>query len=139
MDGVLDHRVYRAAFVPALVALFVVAFSLADPAKPRTTRLAPDAFQVSRAFGAIDPPPAGSLRELAQRFPSRRPGSPGDEGLAARVARTFRSAGFAGPAAIRRDRFSARTIAGTTDLEDVIATRQGISSRAIVVIAHRDA
>ena len=30
----LDHRVYRAAFLPALVAVFVLAFSLTDPPKP---------------------------------------------------------------------------------------------------------
>jgi hypothetical protein len=43
---VLDVRVYRAAFLPALVALFVAAFSLADrpppvaslPASRRRTR-----------------------------------------------------------------------------------------------------
>ena len=39
----LDHRVYRAAFVPALVALFVVAFSLADPAAQYTVTECPRA------------------------------------------------------------------------------------------------
>src|SRR6478735_3150357 len=85
--GVLDHRVYRAAFLPALVALFVVAFSLADPARPRTTTLAPDAFQADRAFGPENPPPAGSLRALAATFPYRRAGSRGDNRLADAVAR----------------------------------------------------
>src|SRR5689334_19767916 len=66
---VLDHRVYRAAFVPALVALFIVAFSLTDPAAPRTTFLAPDAFEGQSAYGAADPPPRDSLRELTQAFP----------------------------------------------------------------------
>ncbi|MEA2295339.1 MAG: hypothetical protein QOE86_2978 [Solirubrobacteraceae bacterium] len=142
MGGVLDHRVYRAAFLPALVALFVVAFSLADPAMPRTTRLAPDAFQADRAFGPENPPASGTLRGLAQAFPNRRPGSPGDTGMADRVAQIFESTGFAGHgqgATIRRVRFNADTIDGERRLEDVIATRQGLSSRSIVVIAHRDA
>jgi hypothetical protein len=139
---VLDHRVYRAAFLPALVALFVVAFSLGDPAKPRTSDLAPDAFQADRAFGPADPPPAGSLRSLAQDFPNRRPGSTADGRLADRMASLFERSGFAGRgegATIRRVRFSGDTIDGEADLEDVIATRQGLSSHSIVVVAHRDA
>src|SRR4051795_5080659 len=50
MGSVLDHRVYRAAFLPALVALFVVAFSLTDPARPRTTRLVAGSFVGGRAL-----------------------------------------------------------------------------------------
>jgi hypothetical protein len=136
---VLDHRVYRAAFVPALVALFIVAFSLTDPAAPRTTLLAPDAFDGQSAYGAADPPPRDSLRELAQAFPDRRPGSAGDNGLAGRVAQAFRATGFATPADIRRDVFPATTVDGRRDLQNVVATRQGLSSHTIVVIAHRDA
>jgi len=128
---VLDHRVYRAAFLPALVALFVLAFSLSDPPRARTTRLAPLAFDAGRAFT--------SLRELARTFPDRRPGSTGDAGLADRVAAYFRSTGFAKGTGVRREYFPATTIEGKTELENVVATRQGLSSRTIVVLAHRDA
>ena len=133
---------YRAAFLPALVALFVVAFSLADPARPRTTTLAPDAFQADRAFGPENPPPTGSLRELAATFPYRRAGSHGDNRLADSVARIIQRSGFAGRgegATIRRVHFTGRTIDGKRDLQDVIATRQGLSSHSIVIVAHRDA
>ena len=139
MGAVLDHRVYRAAFLPALVALFVLAFSLSDPGAPRTTRLAPDAFDAGRTFGSNDPPPRNSLRELVAAFPSRRAGSSGDAGLADRVARAFTVTGFAGPSGVRRDAFVGETPDGPTDLEDVVAVRQGLSSRSIVVLAHRDA
>ena len=40
----LDVRVYRAAFLPALIALFVAAFSLQDRPAPTTTGLSADAF-----------------------------------------------------------------------------------------------
>src|SRR6476620_2344637 len=75
---VLDVRVYRAAFLPALVALFVAAFSLADRPPPATTSQAADAFDGSRAYGTSEPPQRNSLRELARAFPGRTPGSPGD-------------------------------------------------------------
>jgi hypothetical protein len=137
MGRVLDHRVYRAAFVPALVALFVVAFSLGDRPAPRTTRLAPDAFDAQRAFGSGAQPQRDSLLELAKAFPDRRPGSPGDLGLADRAAQWFVSTGFTRD--VRRVSFEARTIAGTTELTDVLARRVGLSSRTVVVLAHRDA
>src|SRR3954469_19885860 len=81
---VLDVRVYRAAFLPALVALFVAAFSLADRPPPATTTQSADAFDGGRAFGSATPPPRNSLRELAHTFPARAPASPGDDGLAGR-------------------------------------------------------
>src|SRR3954471_22265324 len=83
---VLDVRVYRAAFLPALVALFVAAFSLVDRPSPATTRQAADAFDGGRAFGTASPPVRNSLRELGRAFPDRTPSSAGDAGLADRVA-----------------------------------------------------
>ena len=69
--AVLDVRVYRAAFLPALVALFVAAFSLADRPAPATSPLAADAFDGARAFGGAAPL-RNSLAELARSFPDRR-------------------------------------------------------------------
>ena len=71
----LDVRVYRAAFVPALVAVFVAAFSLADRPAPATSPLAADAFDSGAAFGDAARPQRNSLNELARAFPSRTPGS----------------------------------------------------------------
>ena len=123
----LDVRVYRAAFLPALVALFVAAFSLADRPAPATTPLAADAFDGERAFGDRAPL-RNSLTELARSFPDRQPGTADDAALADRVAETLeRGRGF------RVTRESAGGI------ETVTGVRPGLSSRRIVVLAHRDA
>jgi hypothetical protein len=123
----LDVRVYRAAFLPALVALFVAAFSLADRPAPATTEAAADAFDGERAFGGRAPL-RNSLAELAGSFPDRRPGTADDAALADRVADTLsRGRGFR----------VARETAG--EVETVIGVRPGLSSRRIVVLAHRDA
>ena len=128
----LDVRVYRAAFLPALVALFVAAFSLADRPAPATTPLAADAFDGRRAFGARAPL-RNSLAELARSFPDRRPGTADDAALADRVAGTLgRPSRNQGPAfRVTRER--------TGDVETVVGVRPGLSSRRIVVLSHRDA
>src|SRR3954447_20392529 len=92
--AVLDTRLYRAAFLPALIAVFVCAFSLTDRPPPATTPLAADAFDTSRAFGSPRQPPRDSLRELSRTFPDRRPGSSGDNELATRVQRALDRAAF---------------------------------------------
>ena len=129
----LDARVYRAAFVPALLAVFVVAFSLEGRPRPATTRLAADAFDGARTYGGARV--RNSLVELGGTFPQRRPGSTGDAALADRVARTLTAAGFR--VSRRQDR--GRTVDGTTALETVEGVRPGRSGRRIVVLAHRDA
>ena len=127
----LDVRVYRAAFVPALIALFVAAFSLADRPDPVASPLAADAFDGERAFGARAPL-RNSLAELASSFPDRRPGSAGDTRLADRVAATLGRPGRQGPAfRVTRER--------SGDIETVVGVRPGLSSRRIVVLSHRDA
>ena len=71
----LDVRVYRAAFLPALIAVFVAAFSLADRPAPTTTGLSAEAFDAASAFGDAAKPRRNSLNELARTFPSRAAGS----------------------------------------------------------------
>ena len=134
----LDVRVYRAAFIPALVAVFVAAFSLADRPAPATSSLAADAFDGAVAFGDEARPQRNSLSELARAFPARRPGSADDAGLADRVAealgrkdRRTRRAAF--------DVTRASRPSGGEALETVVGVRPGLSSRRIVVLAGRDA
>ena len=128
----LDVRVYRAAFLPALLALFVVAFSLEGRPSPLRTRAVADAFDPARAYGTGRV--RDSLLQLGRAFPERRPGAAGDAALADRVDEVFRAAGFD----VTRTRTAGRTVDGETELETVVGVRPGLSSRRIVVLAHRD-
>lgn len=136
----LDHRVYRAAFLPAIVAFFVVAFSLGDRPAPVTTRVAPDAFNAERVLGApVDPLP-DSLRGLAAAYPRRRPlDGGGAMPMADLIAETFRVTRFASGGSVRRFDIEADTIDGRATVDAVVAERKGFVGRRIVVIAHRDA
>ncbi len=119
--------------MPALIALFVVAFALQGRPSALRTRTIADAFDPARAYGA--PSVRGSLFELGESFPRRRPGSPGDAALARRVARGLRAAGFA----VERTRAEGATVDGDRTLETVVGVRPGVSDRRIVLLAHRDA
>ncbi|MGH2945858.1 MAG: hypothetical protein ACRDPC_06275, partial [Solirubrobacteraceae bacterium] len=128
----LDVRVYRAAFLPALVALFIAAFSLADRPAPATSPLEAGAFAGDRAFGGRAPL-ENSLTELGRSFPDRRPGSADDHALADRVAATLSAPDRSGRPAFRTNRQR------VADVETVVGVRPGLSSRRIVVLTHRDA
>lgn len=134
----LDVRVYRAAFLPALIAVFVAAFSLADRPAPTTTGLSAAAFDAESAFGDPARPQRNSLNELARTFPDRAAGSIGDARLADRVAQTLgqRERSSRRPA-FEVSRQSTRW--DDDDLETVVGVRPGLSSRRIVVLASRDA
>ncbi len=124
----LDSRLYRAAFIPLLLVLLIVAFSLTVRPRPIGTTLSPDTFSGERAFR--------QLNELAERFPDRRPGSAADRELAAVIAAELRQSV---PGTVQLTRFEGRTIDGKRDLVNVTATRPGAPGPAIVVVAHRDA
>ena len=123
----LDLRVYRVAFIPAILALALAAFSLADRPRGATTVLSPDAFDGARALR--------ELNRLARGFPERAPGGAGDQALADRVARDFRAARMT----VDERSFEASTEVGRRTLTTVVGRRQGVSARQIVVLAHRDA
>jgi hypothetical protein len=134
---VLDARVYRTAFLPALFALFVAAFALADRPDPARTTLPADAFTASRAFGSGATPEPQSLNGLANAFPDRAAGSSGDNRMADLVEQVFKAPDDAG----QRAPFTVHrliTPSSTGDLTTVVATRPGQSDRRIVVLAHRD-
>lgn len=122
-----DPRIYRAALLPALLALVVAAFSLQSAPGASVTTLAPEAFNGARAFR--------TLEGLASEFPRRRPGSAGDRALAGRVGAVLRASGFH----VSTRELAAGTIDGTRTLRTVIGVRPGLSSQRIVVLAHRDA
>jgi hypothetical protein len=131
---VLNGRIYRAAFLPLLFALVIAGFSLTGRTAPLSSSLAPEAFEGARAFA--------TLQGLARQFPERRPGSAGDQRLAAYVAQTLRGLGSAakGGFAVSTRSVNAQTIEGQRTLTMVIAQRPGTTGEApIVILAHRDA
>jgi hypothetical protein len=120
----IEPRIYRAAFIPALLAFVVAMFSLESrpPAVPQA--LAADVlFDGNVALSAT--------KRMVQQYPDRRPGSNGDQLSAGNVASSFRAQHFD----VTVDRFSAEN----KDLVNVIGRRIGESPRQLVVIAARDA
>ncbi|HWX52259.1 MAG TPA: M28 family peptidase [Solirubrobacteraceae bacterium] len=130
----LNGRLYRAALLPVVFALAIAAFSLTGRPRPLTATLAPDAFQGERAMS--------DLASLQAQFPARRPGSPGDQALAERIAHTIEGLGgtAGGGFSVQIHSFSAQTIDGERTLTTVVAQRPGSTSETpIVIVAHRDA
>ncbi|MDQ6806020.1 MAG: M28 family peptidase, partial [Actinomycetota bacterium] len=124
----LNPRIYRAAFLPVFVAVVVLAFSFHHEPGALGTNLAPAAFNGQAAFNR--------LTNLAEHYPSRRPGSPGDNGVASQIASSLHAyKNFT----VTQSTFQARTVDGTRTMQTVIGEQPGSSSGRIVVIAHRDA
>jgi hypothetical protein len=120
----IEPRVYRAAFVPALLALVLTMFSLQSRPGPLEQGLAADVLFDGR-LAAIE------TSRLAEREPDRRAGRAGDRRTADLVFDRLAARGFR----VERTRF---THAGR-ELENVIGRRAGRSRRQIVIVAARDA
>jgi hypothetical protein len=123
---VVDPRIYRASFVPALLALIVAMFSLGSRPAPRVSDLAPDAFSGMDAF--VD------MRAFMDRYPARTAGSPGDAALGDLVETRFRALGME----TTRQRFFADVDGREQELSNVIGRLRGRSDREVVLMAHRD-
>jgi hypothetical protein len=124
----LDPRLYRAAFVPVLLALLVAAFSLQDRPRPIGTTQSSESFDGFRA--------QKTLEDLAARYPSRRPGGVADTRLAHEIATQLRRTV---PGTVEEHHYAGDTIDGKRDLIDVVAQRPGVPGPGLVVVAHRDA
>ncbi|MDX6586628.1 MAG: hypothetical protein QOI31_1101 [Solirubrobacterales bacterium] len=122
-----DLRLYRLAFIPALAALVVLAFSLRgvpSPVEPPPGTLEFDAASAAK-----------STRDVLAVGGSRAPGSEEDNAVADLVAERFGSVvtGSLGEQTVKA------TIDGEeTELRNVLLTLPGESDHAIVVIAGRD-
>lgn len=120
----IEPRIYRAAFVPALLAVVLVMFSLESRPRPLPQGLAADVlFEGDQA--------AAEGRRIAAEHPDRVAGSPGDRAVAGEVGRAFSSSGFT----VERQRFTH----DGDELVNVIGRRAGRSRQQVVVIAARDA
>ncbi|MDQ4048159.1 MAG: hypothetical protein M3131_02060 [Actinomycetota bacterium] len=120
----LEPRIYRAAFVPALLAMVLVMFSLESRPRPLAQGLAADVLFDGRQAAA-------AARLIVAGARDRRAGTPGDRAVAATVRQAFKRRGFG----VQVDRFGQ----GGKDLVNVVGRRAGKSRRQIVVVAARDA
>src|SRR3954447_25366385 len=84
---VIEPRIYRAAFLPALLALVLVAFSLQTAPRAVPQGLAADALFEGVAT-------ASQVRDIAATTPDRRAGQRGDLAVSSRVKQAFVSHGF---------------------------------------------
>ena len=120
----IEPRIYRAAFVPALLAVVLVMFSLESRPRPLPQGLAADVlFEGEQA--------AADARQIATDHPDRTAGSRGDAATAGVVRRAFADSGFA----VELQRFEH----DGHELVNVIGRRAGRSRRQILVVAARDA
>jgi hypothetical protein len=121
---VIEPRIYRAAFVPALLAVVLVMFSLESRPRPLPQGLAADVL--------FDGEQAASVaRRIVAEHPDRRAGTVGDEIVAAEVGRDFESRGL--EVEMQELEHDGK------ELVNVIGRRPGSSRREVVVVAARDA
>lgn len=120
----IEPRIYRAAFVPALLAVVLAMFSLESRPRPLPQGLAADVLFDGRQAAA-------TADAIAAREPDRRAGTRGDRATAALVADTFADRGFT----VERDAFRSRD----RDLINVSGRRPGRRREQVVVVAGRDA
>lgn len=123
----IDFRLYRLAFIPALLAVVVVMFSLEgapDPLEPVTP---PSTFEGDRA--------ATLAQQIAKTAPDRSPGSPGDAATADLVADRF---GEIPAGVVSEQRFDASYAGDTVSLRNVLLTLPGDAEATIVIAAPRD-
>jgi hypothetical protein len=121
---VIEPRVYRAAFLPAILAFVVAMFSLEDQPPPAPLDTAADVIFEGDAATA-------EAERIVRREPDRRAGTEGDAATADLVAASFEERGFD----VEVDEFSE----SGHELRNVIATRTGSERERIVVMAARDA
>lgn len=120
----IEPRIYRAAFVPAVLAVILVMFSLESRPPPLPQGLAADVLFDGRQAAA-------ATRQIVAGDRDRRPGTVGDRAVATSVRRAFEGRDFG----VQVDRFER----DGKPLVNVIGRRAGKSRRQIVVVAARDA
>lgn len=119
----IELRIYRAAFAPALVAAIVGMFSLESRPAPVEQGLAADVLFDARVAAA-------TAQELTEAHPDRRAGSDGGVASARWVGERLADQGFE----TSLQRFSAEG----ERLANVVARRPGASAREIVLAVPRD-
>lgn len=122
-----DLRLYRAAFLPAVVAFVAMMFSLEGM---------PAGLEPIAPTGAYEGERATSIaREIVRIAPERQAGSEGDEAAADLVRQNFDQI----PAgSVSEQEFSAEVDGDDVDLTNVLVTLPGSADRTIAIVASRD-
>jgi hypothetical protein len=124
---VIDLRIWRTALLAAPLALIVAMFSLQEAPKPLEPDLPPDAFDTEAATTLAT--------DLAEQFPSAKPGSETAASLADFVSARFTEV----PSGeVSEQSFEGSVDGEDTDLRNLLVTLPGSSERQIAVIAQRD-
>ncbi len=123
----IDLRLYRLAFLPTLLALVAVMFSLSGAPAAIEPATPPATFEGDRA--------ATLARQIATEAPVRTPGSEGDGRIADLVAERFAEI----PAgAVSEQGFEAEFEDEQVSLRNVLLTLPGDGASTVVVLADRD-
>ncbi len=124
----IDFRLYRLAFLPTLLVVIVVMFSLEGAPEALEPVTPPTTFEGDRA--------AAIARQIATTAPDREPGSEGDAAVADLVLNRFEDV----PAgAVSEQRFEASVDGEDVALRNVLLTLPGDAEATIVIAAARDA
>ncbi len=123
----IDFRIYRAGFVPALAAVVVLLFALTAPPDPLPTAVAPAEFDGKAATRLA--------RQVVEMAPDRAPGSEGDARIADFVAQRF---GQVDGGEVSDQQFTGEFDGNGVDMRNVILTLPGDSPRTLVLMAPRD-
>jgi hypothetical protein len=123
----IDFRLYRVAWLPAIAAFVMVMFSFEGIPTPIEPEIAPTAFDAGRA--------QVNARQILNAAPERPPGSDGDHAVADLVQERFEEI-EAGTAASQS--FELSVDGEDAELRNVAIALPGDSSRAILVLASRD-
>ncbi len=123
----IDFRLYRAGFAPALAAVVVLLFALAAPPDPLPGVVAPAEFDDGAA--------ARTARRIVETAPERPPGSDGDSAVADLVEQRFRQIEGG---QVSEQRFTGEFDGDDVEMRNVVLTLPGDSARTVALLAPRD-
>ncbi len=123
----INLRLYRLAFAPALLAVIVLMFSLEG---------APDAVEPASTTATFDGERAtADARRIVALAPDREPGSSGDNAVADLVTERFKTI-LTG--AVSEQRFEAEVDGESVSLRNVLLSLPGNGDGVVVIVAGRD-
>ena len=123
----IDFRLYRAALLPTVIAVVVVAFSLQGIPGALITERSAAGFDAQRAVA--------TARQIASDAPAREPGSHGDAVTADVVEKRFDAVEGG---IVSEQRYDSSYEGEDVSLRNVILTLPGQSESTIVIVAARD-